>query len=309
AALRIRLLGKQQSKFEDAKMLNCSPIGLSTEGIYRVSGNKSEMESLQRQFDQDHNLDFAEKDFTVNAVAGAMKSFFSELPDPLVPYNMQIELVEAHKINDREQKLHALKEVLKKFPKENYEVFKYVISHLNKVSHNNRTNLMTSENLSICFWPTLMRPDFSTMDALTATRIYQTIIELFIQQGSFFFYSRPIEARPLRCDAEDETTRPGASWPALRLRHSAPDFSWAEPRRTGALDPSGAWLGLGAGREGTPGLPSRRMRLESLEPSSQASTLSTGIASDPSKRGQFSPVGALDPLPPRPPSVRGQRGL
>uniref|UniRef100_A0A8D0CAI1 Rho GTPase-activating protein 35 n=1 Tax=Salvator merianae TaxID=96440 RepID=A0A8D0CAI1_SALMN len=170
--------------------------GLGTEGIYRVSGNKSEMESLQRQFDQDHNLDLAEKDFTVNAVAGAMKSFFSELPEPLVPYNMQIELVEAHKINDREQKLHALKEVLKKFPKENYEVFKYVISHLNKVSHNSRTNLMTSENLSICFWPTLMRPDFSTMDALTATRIYQTIIELFIQQCPFFLYNRPISEPP-----------------------------------------------------------------------------------------------------------------
>lgn len=29
-----------------------SSPGLSTEGIYRVSGNKSEMESLQRQFDQ-----------------------------------------------------------------------------------------------------------------------------------------------------------------------------------------------------------------------------------------------------------------
>ncbi|XP_024074951.2 rho GTPase-activating protein 35 [Terrapene carolina triunguis] len=170
--------------------------GLNTEGIYRVSGNKSEMESLQRQFDQDHNLDLAEKDFTVNTVAGAMKSFFSELPDPLVPYNMQIELVEAHKINDREQKLHALKEVLKKFPKENYEVFKYVIFHLNKVSHNNRVNLMTSENLSICFWPTLMRPDFSTMDALTATRTYQTIIELFIQQCPFFFYNRPIIEPP-----------------------------------------------------------------------------------------------------------------
>ncbi|XP_003228084.1 rho GTPase-activating protein 35 [Anolis carolinensis] len=170
--------------------------GLGTEGIYRVSGNKSEMESLQRQFDQDHNLDLVEKDFTVNAVAGAMKSFFSELPEPLVPYNMQAELVEAHKINDREQKLHALKEVLKKFPKENYEVFKYVISHLNKVSQHNRTNLMTSENLSICFWPTLMRPDFTTMDALTATRIYQTIIELFIHQCPFFFYNRPIIEPP-----------------------------------------------------------------------------------------------------------------
>lgn len=32
----------------------------------------------------------------MNTVAGAMKSFFSELPDPLVPYSMQTDLVEAH---------------------------------------------------------------------------------------------------------------------------------------------------------------------------------------------------------------------
>lgn len=54
----------------------------------------------------DHNLDLAEKDFTVNTVAGAMKSFFSELPDPLVPYSMQIDLVEAHS-EYRHQRLQA----------------------------------------------------------------------------------------------------------------------------------------------------------------------------------------------------------
>lgn len=43
----------------------------------------------------DHNLDLVEKDFTMNTVAGAMKAFFSELPEPLVPYSMQGELVEA----------------------------------------------------------------------------------------------------------------------------------------------------------------------------------------------------------------------
>ncbi|XP_061575370.1 rho GTPase-activating protein 35 [Cololabis saira] len=166
--------------------------GISTEGIYRVSGNKSEMESLQRQFDQDHHLDLVEKDFSINTVAGAMKAFFSELPDPLVPYSMQAELVEAFKINDREQRLQTMKDVLRRFPRENYEVFKYVISHLHKVSQSNKLNLMTSENLSICFWPTLMRPDFTTMDALTATRTYQTIIESFIHQCSFFFYNQPL---------------------------------------------------------------------------------------------------------------------
>ncbi|OCT66096.1 rho GTPase-activating protein 35-like isoform X2 [Xenopus laevis] len=164
--------------------------GMTTEGIYRVSGNKSEMDSLQRQFDQDHNLDLVEKDFTVNTVAGALKSFFSELPDPLVPYSMQTELVEAYKIIHLEQKLQAMKDLLKKFPKENHEIFKYVISHLNRVSQHHHINLMTSENLSICFWPTLMRPDFTTMDALTATRTYQTIIELFIHQCAYFFYQR-----------------------------------------------------------------------------------------------------------------------
>lgn len=43
----------------------------------------------------DSSLDLVEKDISVNTVAGAMKSFFSELPEPLVPYNMQVELVEA----------------------------------------------------------------------------------------------------------------------------------------------------------------------------------------------------------------------
>lgn len=166
--------------------------GLSTEGIYRVSGNKAEMESMQREFDKDHNLDLVEKDFTMNTVAGAMKAFFSELPEPLVPYSMQGELVEAFKINDREQRFQTMKDILRRFPKENYEVFKYVISHLNKVSQHNKLNLMTSENLSICFWPTLMRPDFTTMDALTATRTYQTIIESFIHQCAYFFYNQPL---------------------------------------------------------------------------------------------------------------------
>lgn len=61
-----------------------------------------------------------------------------------------------------------------------------------RVSQNNKMNLMTSENLSICFWPTLMRPDFTTMDALTATRTYQTIIESFIHQCAYFFYNQPL---------------------------------------------------------------------------------------------------------------------
>ncbi|NWX94451.1 RHG35 protein, partial [Nothoprocta pentlandii] len=131
----------------------------------------------------DHGLDLAEKDFTVNTVAGAMKSFFSELPDPLVPYNMQLELVEAHSeylpAPERPFPAGSRAPSGREWPRSSH-------SHAPRVRQQ-RANLMTSENLSICFWPTLMRPDFSSMDALTAARSYQGIIDLFIQQCPFFF--------------------------------------------------------------------------------------------------------------------------
>lgn len=35
-------------------------------------------------------------------------------------------------ISDREQRLYTMKDVLRRFPKENYDVFKYVTNHLHK---------------------------------------------------------------------------------------------------------------------------------------------------------------------------------
>lgn len=43
----------------------------------------------------DHHIDFVAMDVAVNAVAGALKAFFADLPDPLIPYSLHPELVEA----------------------------------------------------------------------------------------------------------------------------------------------------------------------------------------------------------------------
>lgn len=40
-------------------------------------------------------MDFMAMDVAVNAVAGALKAFFADLPDPLIPYSLHPELVEA----------------------------------------------------------------------------------------------------------------------------------------------------------------------------------------------------------------------
>ncbi|KAF4083928.1 hypothetical protein AMELA_G00122910 [Ameiurus melas] len=140
----------------------------------------------------DHSVDLMAMDIAVNAVAGALKAFFADLPDPLIPYSLHPELVEAAKIMDHIERLQVLKDIVRKFPSVNYEVFKYVITHLNRVSQQSKTTLMTADNLSICFWPTLMRPDFENKDTLSTTKLNQSVIESFIQQCHYFFYGGDI---------------------------------------------------------------------------------------------------------------------
>ncbi|XP_009885246.1 PREDICTED: LOW QUALITY PROTEIN: rho GTPase-activating protein 5 [Charadrius vociferus] len=170
--------------------------GLCTEGLYRVSGNKTDQDNIQKQFDQDHNISLESMGVTVNAVAGALKAFFADLPDPLIPYSLHQELLETSKIMDKTERLHELKEIVKKFHPVNYDVFRYVITHLNRVSQQYKTNFMTADNLSICFWPTLMRPDFENREFLSTTKIHQSVIETFIQQCQFFFYNGEIVEAP-----------------------------------------------------------------------------------------------------------------
>ncbi|XP_034054429.1 rho GTPase-activating protein 5-like [Gymnodraco acuticeps] len=47
---------------------------------------------------------------------------------------------------------------------------------------------MTADNLSICFWPTLMRPDFENKETLSTTKLNQAVIEAFIVQSEYFFH-------------------------------------------------------------------------------------------------------------------------
>lgn len=46
-------------------------------------------------FISDQTIDFYAMDVAVNAAAGALKAFFADLPDPLIPYSLHPELVEA----------------------------------------------------------------------------------------------------------------------------------------------------------------------------------------------------------------------
>jgi len=112
-------------------MLAVDLFGLDHEGIYRVSGNASQVAQLKAQFDHDmHSIDFRVPDsffHDVNVPATLLKQFFRELPDPLLTRAKYAHFLEAAAIPDdtmRRDRLHA---AINDLPDPNYATLRALI--------------------------------------------------------------------------------------------------------------------------------------------------------------------------------------
>ncbi|KAL1455174.1 hypothetical protein WDU94_009286 [Cyamophila willieti] len=162
--------------------------GLDSEGIYRVPGNRAHVDLLFQKFGEDSNTDINSLDIPVNAVATALKDFFSKKLPPLFTEEHMAELEDISIRGDRSCRLLALRALLKKLPPANFEVLKFVFHHLQRVVENSKLNSMDSKNLAICWWPTLLPIEFSDMGKFEQLRPHlEDIVQTMIDQYPFLF--------------------------------------------------------------------------------------------------------------------------
>ncbi|XP_071104673.1 rho GTPase-activating protein 190-like isoform X3 [Haliotis cracherodii] len=173
--------------------------GLLAEGIYRIPGNKGQVDLLTSKFNEDINTDIHSLDIQVNAVATILKQFFMDLTEPLIPVQLYDELIIAADgkdrkgVRDKSSRLLALRGVLKKLPdqkyKQNFEVLKYLITHLHRVSEHSEHNSMDDSNLARCWWPTLMRVEITSYEQMGQYSVFLVnIMQTLIEQYNFFFH-------------------------------------------------------------------------------------------------------------------------
>ena len=62
-----------------------------------------------------------------------------------------------------DDQMRKMNEILSSLPRENLKTLGFLCNHLNKVQQNHEENKMNASNLSIVFWPTLMRPPIMDM--------------------------------------------------------------------------------------------------------------------------------------------------
>ncbi|XP_010569809.1 PREDICTED: rho GTPase-activating protein 9 [Haliaeetus leucocephalus] len=152
--------------------------GLDVDGIYRVNGNLSVIQKLRfavdreravtsdgryvfpEQLCQEERLSLADPEWSdVHVVTGALKLFFRELPEPLVPYEFFNPFIEAIKLPDPQEQVERVAELVKSLPPVNYATLRYLLAHLCRVMERVDVNRMTRQNIGIVFGPTLLRPE------------------------------------------------------------------------------------------------------------------------------------------------------
>ncbi|KAG9276981.1 rho GTPase-activating protein 9 [Astyanax mexicanus] len=184
--------------------------GLEMDGIYRVSGNLAVIQKLrfavnhERAVSTDGRYLFPEELVQVDridledpqwedihVITGALKLFFRELPEPLVPYGFFHDIVETVKMSDYLDKVNRMKLLIISMPPPNHDTMRHMFRHLKRVMEHSDSNRMTTQNIGIVFGPTLMRPQ-SDCGNMAVNMIYQNqAVELILSEYDQLFGPDP----------------------------------------------------------------------------------------------------------------------
>lgn len=165
--------------------------GLTSEGLYRVSGFQDEIASLKLTLDRDgEQADISPQAYdNINVIAGILKLYLRLLPIPLITFEVHPALMKAAQADTPQAKIKGIKDALSLLPPPHFLTLKYFAEHLNRVAQLHDVNKMTSQNLSTVLAPTLMpTPDLATFTGSIPAMVHEiTSLELIISNHEAIF--------------------------------------------------------------------------------------------------------------------------
>uniref|UniRef100_A0A3B5JW12 BCR activator of RhoGEF and GTPase n=1 Tax=Takifugu rubripes TaxID=31033 RepID=A0A3B5JW12_TAKRU len=133
--------------------------GMEEVGIYRVSGVATDIQALKAAFDSNNkDVSMLMREMDVNAIAGTLKLYFRELPEPLFTDELYPNFAGAIALSDSVAKESCMLNLLLSLPEPNLVTFLFLLDHLKRVTENEGINKMSLHNLATVFGPTLLRP-------------------------------------------------------------------------------------------------------------------------------------------------------
>lgn len=127
----------------------------------------------------------------VHVIAGVLKSYLRELPEPLLTHRLHDSFLSAITKNPTEEtRLNALWETIHQLPEPNFANLRYLIKFLSVLTKNQAMNKMTPSNIAIVIAPNLLwNADdgsgigFNMSNATTVN----CVVELLVKHADWFF--------------------------------------------------------------------------------------------------------------------------
>lgn len=171
------------------KSIEKNEENLQTDGLYRISGNAAIIQKIRFEVARS-NYQILDEERDVHNLSGALKLFFRELKEPVVPFANYRSFIQAtgSEFRRTDRQADMLKSAVLALPKENYETLKVLLQHLLRVSQFESENRMSVMNLAIVFGPCLLWPESSlASDLMTDVMLHNRVIEGLLADNDKIF--------------------------------------------------------------------------------------------------------------------------
>nr|XP_057904998.1 rho GTPase-activating protein 17b isoform X3 [Doryrhamphus excisus] len=306
--------------------------GMKEEGLFRIAAGASKLKKLKAALDcSTSQLEEFYSD--PHAVAGALKSYLRELPEPLMTFGLYDEWTQASNVPDPDKRLQALWVTCNSLPKTHKANLRYLVKFLAKLALDSDVNKMTPSNIAIVLGPNLLwtKTEGTLAEMAAATSVHVVaIIEPIIQHADWFFPEEVdfnvsgMFAMPTHPSTPDsERKRPGgvaghdgdgATQPPRKDSPGQELASTPPPQRNGSVHlTTGTPQSQGGSRGPSPHMARRGTKKQAPAPPKQASPFASqssnhtpGPAHHPPitprrHPGKESPIHAPSHPPPQPP--------
>ncbi|CAH1232843.1 ABR [Branchiostoma lanceolatum] len=168
--------------------------GVEELGIYRISAVSSDVQKLKKAFETgSKDLHHMLQETDINAVAGVLKLYFRELPEPLFTNELYHSFADSLALADPDAKERSMLSLFHELPEVNHATALHMMRHLRRVAEKQEVNKMNINNLSTVFGPTLLRPSETNSpmemssaafvgDVLTQVGVLQYLLQLPVSE-------------------------------------------------------------------------------------------------------------------------------
>ncbi|XP_053866929.1 SH3 domain-binding protein 1 [Malaclemys terrapin pileata] len=236
----LRTLGREIALPIEACVMMLLASGMREEGLFRLAAGASVLRKLKCSLASGSNA-LEEFYSDPHAVAGALKSYLRELPQPLMTFELYDDWFKVACFKEPEGRLQSLQDTCSQLPQDNYNNLRYLIRFLAKLAEHQEVNKMTPSNIAIVLGPNLLWSQQSTGDPLQLDMASVSsiqvvgIVEALIQNADALFpgeidfnvsgmFTPPPEIKPIEAPSVEEPS-------SQPLPASAPSLTPGEARR------------------------------------------------------------------------------